>query len=188
MLIEKIRVNGPVRLVKQKSMILMSRIRGIFFRLVNVSGNSAPRLRVHEGVGCLSRELVIGRDVVIGAGCSFGGIGQIKLADNVVLNRNVHIDASLKIEIGTSTLVGPDCYFVDSNHVVFPGGPLQSANVESKPIIIGREVWFGRGVTVLPGVEIGEKSIVGAGSVVVCSIPARSVAVGVPAKVVKAIV
>ena len=57
----------------------------------------------------------------------------------------------------------------------------------AKPITIGKGVWFGGGVTVLPGVTVGDRSVIGAGSVVVKDIPADVVAVGNPCKVIKQI-
>ena len=57
----------------------------------------------------------------------------------------------------------------------------------AKPITIGNNVWFGGNVTVLGGVEIGDNTVIGAGSVVTKNIPAKSVAVGNPCKVIKAI-
>ena len=55
----------------------------------------------------------------------------------------------------------------------------------AKPVTIGNDVWIGGNVTVLPGVTIGDRAVIGAGSVVTEDIPADSVAVGAPAKVVK---
>jgi maltose O-acetyltransferase len=55
----------------------------------------------------------------------------------------------------------------------------------SKPVIIRDDVWLGMGVTVLKGVEIGERAVIGAGSLVTKSIPPDSLAVGTPAKVIK---
>ena len=52
-------------------------------------------------------------------------------------------------------------------------------------VIIGNNVWIGSGANILPGVSIGDNSIIGAGSVVIKDIPANSVAVGIPAKVIK---
>ena len=57
----------------------------------------------------------------------------------------------------------------------------------ARPITVGGSVWFGAGVTVLPGVTIGDDCVIGAGSVVVKDIPPHSVAVGNPCKVIKTI-
>ena len=52
-------------------------------------------------------------------------------------------------------------------------------------MVIGNNVWIGSGANILPGVSIGDNSIIGAGSIVIKDIPANSVAVGIPAKVIK---
>ena len=54
-------------------------------------------------------------------------------------------------------------------------------------MVLGRNVWLGANVTVLPGVTIGDDAVIGAGSVVTRDIPARSIAVGSPAHVVRTI-
>lgn len=57
----------------------------------------------------------------------------------------------------------------------------------SAPIVLGKNVWVGSNATILQGVTIGDNSVIGAGAVITKDVPADSVAVGVPAKVVKAI-
>ncbi|WP_298636688.1 acyltransferase [uncultured Thiobacillus sp.] len=182
MLFEKIKKNGLIRLIKIYSERVISRLRGLLFGMINTNPRFPKGLRVGRGVRSTVRFLNVGDNVTIGHLCSFGGLGSVKLADNVVLNRNVHIDASEYIEIGKNTLVGPDCYFVDSNHQMPQEGWLVSANVTSSAILVEKSVWFGRNVTVLAGLTIGEYSVIGASSVVTKPIPPRSVAKGVPAK------
>ena len=62
---------------------------------------------------------------------------------------------------------------------------VKERSLSSKSVIIKDNVWLGEHVSVLPGVTIGENSIIGANSVVTKSIPANSIAVGIPAKVIK---
>lgn len=182
MLLKKIRRNGLIRLIKIYSEIIISRLRGLLFGVINTSPIFPKGLRVSRGVKSTVRFLEVGDNVAIGPMCSFGGLGLVKLHNNVVLNRNVHLDASDKIEIGENTLVGPDCYLVDSNHLIRKGEALVSSEVTSAPIIIEDNVWIGRNVTLLAGCTVGKKSILAAGAVVTKSIPANSVAKGVPAK------
>ncbi|MEJ2750776.1 MAG: DapH/DapD/GlmU-related protein, partial [Anaerolineae bacterium] len=59
--------------------------------------------------------------------------------------------------------------------------------VRYKPIVIGEGVWIGSNVTILPGVTIGDRAVIGAGAVVNRDIPPRTIAVGVPARVIKTI-
>jgi hypothetical protein len=81
------------------------------------------------------------------------------------------------IEIGPHCRIGPDCVLCDTNHhPVHEGDAVRVA-----PIRLGRNVWLGRGVIVLPGVTIGDHAVVAAGSVVAADIPAREVWRGNPA-------
>ncbi|WP_343206255.1 DapH/DapD/GlmU-related protein [Arthrobacter yangruifuii] len=61
------------------------------------------------------------------------------------------------------------------------------ADLHPAPITIGRNVWLGSNVTVLPGISIGDDSVVAAGAVVTRDIPPRSLAVGAPAKVIRSL-
>ena len=87
---------------------------------------------------------------------------------------------------GKGVLAGPNCQFLTPTH---PLNPVDRKNLweGGLPITVEDNVWFGGGVTVLPGVTIGENSVIGAGAVVTRDIPANSVAVGNPAKVIKTI-
>ena len=88
------------------------------------------------------------------------------------------------IVFGDNVFVGPNCGFYTAEHpldVVKRRSGLEYA----KPITIGNDVWFGGGVQVLAGVTIGNNVVIGAGSVVSKDIPANSVAVGNPARVIK---
>lgn len=92
------------------------------------------------------------------------------------------LDCSL-IKFGDHVLVGPNCSFITVTHPVDPQGRLDGLEF-AKPITIGNNVWFGCNVTVLPGVTIGDGAVCGAGAVVSKDVPANTVVVGVPAKVV----
>lgn len=93
------------------------------------------------------------------------------------------LDCTL-ITFGDGVMVGPGCTFTTATHPVDPAQRL--AGVEyAKPIHVGSNVWFGADVTVLPGVTIGDGAVVGAGSVVTRDVPANTVVVGCPAKVIK---
>lgn len=88
------------------------------------------------------------------------------------------------ITIGRDVLIGPNCSLYTAIHPVEPG-PRRAKWESSEPITIEDNVWLGGSVVVCPGVTIGENSIVGAGAVVIRSIPANSVAVGNPARVIR---
>ncbi|MBP2478856.1 maltose O-acetyltransferase [Crossiella equi] len=88
------------------------------------------------------------------------------------------------ITIGEDVQIGTNVQLVTPVHPIDP--ELRRAKWESaKPITIGDNVWLGSGVLVLPGVTIGENTVVGGGSVVSRDLPANVVAVGTPARVIK---
>jgi acetyltransferase-like isoleucine patch superfamily enzyme len=109
------------------------------------------------------------------------GITRIEIGSGSYINRQTFIDAAARISIGPKCLVGPFCYITDHDHDL-DGAPGQ---LVSQPTHIEAECWLGAHVTVLKGVTIGTRSIIGAGSVVTKSIPPRSVAVGNPARVIR---
>ena len=88
------------------------------------------------------------------------------------------------IRFGDDVLVGPGCTFVTVNHALEPERRRQGV-MQCKSITVGNNVWFGAEVTVCPGVTIGDNCVIAAGSVVVKDIPANSVAVGNPCKVIR---
>lgn len=107
--------------------------------------------------------------------------GRLVIGERGYINYGVDINASLSIEIGRNVRIGPLCSIVDdAMHEVDP-----STGRTRAPIVIGANVWLGRGVMVLPGVTIGDNSVLGAGSVVTKDVPAGVLAAGVPARVVR---
>ena len=93
------------------------------------------------------------------------------------LNHNCYLMDCAEIRFGEDCYIGPDCGFYTAIHL---------AGLEKAlPIKIGNAVWLGGGVKILPGVTIGDGAVIGAGSVVTKDIPADSVAVGNPARVIK---
>lgn len=123
----------------------------------------------------------LSRGVVIHA---YGG--TVRLAENVFLGPYTVVYGHGGVTIADDTLVSMHCRILSSNHAI----PPRNVTVRSQPDVllptrIGRDVWLGAGVTVLGGVTIGDGCIVGAGAVVSRDLPAYSIAIGVPAKVVR---
>ena len=107
---------------------------------------------------------------------------NIKMGKEVFINTCCHFQDNGGIEIGDSALLGNNVTIVTLNHDI---APETRCNATPKPVKIGKKVWIGSNCTILPGVTIGDNSVIGAGSVVVKSIPANVIAVGNPAKVIK---
>lgn len=115
---------------------------------------------------------------------------QIVFGDNVCLNFDCHIGAINRIEIGDNVLIGSRVSIVDHNHGNSSADELQVAPIKRKlyskgPIVIHNNVWLCENVVVLPGVTIGQNTVVAANSVVTESLPENCIAAGIPAKVIK---
>lgn len=113
---------------------------------------------------------------------------KLTIGDNCKLGDNVHIVASGRVTIGDDCLLASHIFISDTNHgdgTEAPTTPPDSRPLSADPVSIGNCVWIGEGVAVLPGAKIGDGCIIGAHAVVKGEIPAYSVAVGAPAKVVK---
>jgi lipopolysaccharide O-acetyltransferase len=124
---------------------------------------------------------------------AFGDIkDQIVIGANVQVGDYVHIAAIESVQLGKDVLVASRVFISDHDHGSYIGNNVPHPSEKqilkkliSSPVKIGNNVWLGEGVCVLKGVEIGENSIVGAQSVVTKSIPKNSIAVGIPAKVIR---
>lgn len=111
--------------------------------------------------------------------------GSIKIGNDVVLSRGVHIVAFAGIVLEEGVMIGEYSSIRDANHQVITGSSVRHSGHLGKPVNIGRNAWIGRGVTILGGVTIGEGAVIGANAVVTKNIPAGAVAVGMPAQVIK---
>ena len=104
----------------------------------------------------------IGNNVFVNHGCSFLDLGGITIEDDV--------------------LIGPQVKLVTENH---PVDPSNRKSLDLKSIVVKKNAWIGAGAVILPGVTIGENSIVAAGAVVTQDVPSNTIVGGVPAKHIK---
>jgi galactoside O-acetyltransferase len=114
--------------------------------------------------------------------------GIIRIGENTSFNSNVHINSSVcgEILIGNNCLIGPNVVMRTAGHNFERADiPIRNQGHICKNILIEDDVWLGANVVVLGGVTIGKGCVIGAGSVVTKNIEAYSIAVGVPAKVIK---
>lgn len=110
------------------------------------------------------KNITIGKDVFINSGCHFQDQGGIVIGDGAFIGHNVVL----------ATI----------NHDL---DPKNNRKNHYAPITIGKNVWIGANATVLPGVSIGDWTVIGAGAVVTKDVPAKSVVGGVPARIIKMI-
>lgn len=116
--------------------------------------------------------------------CDYGY--NIEIGENFYSNHNLVILDAAKVTFGDNVFIAPNCGFYAAGHPV--NAAERNEGLEyAHPITIGNNVWIGGNVVVLPGVSIGDNTIIGAGSVVNKSIPANVIAVGNPCRVVKKI-
>ena len=108
----------------------------------------------------------------------------LHLGEAVFINYNAMMLDAADITIGAHTLIGPNCSLYTPQHPI--DYRLRRKTLESAhPIVIGEDCWLGGNVTVCPGVTIGDRTVVGAGSVVTKDIPSDCVAAGNPCKVIR---
>jgi len=111
---------------------------------------------------------------------------RLKLGNNVGISSYTQLNAAGGVEIGDDTLIGPGCMIWSVNHrFASLDSPIRCQGYEQAAVMIERNCWIAGHVVILPGVRIGEGSIVAAGSVVTGSCEPRSVLVGAPARVVR---
>lgn len=156
-----------------------------------------------------SRRFAKGRNLLIETGCkfvcpsqiNFNGTasmgernyfnadgGNIIIGNNVAFNIGVNLNSACggTIDIGADCLIGPGVLMRTADHVFSdPNNLIRKQGHDPKNIIIEDDCWLGANVVVLGGVRIGKGSVIGAGSIVTKNIPSMSIAVGVPAKVIK---
>lgn len=109
----------------------------------------------------------------------------IELGDNVGFNYGCYVNGFGGLKIDDRSLIGPYSMIHTANHETDVTKTIQEQGWVKEPVTIGKDCWIGMGVSILPGVTIGDKVIVGAGSVVPKDIPSYSIAVGNPCKVIK---
>jgi len=107
-----------------------------------------------------------------------------KIGKNVFINSCCHFQDNGGIEIGDKTMIGQNVTIVTLNHDI---NPETRINATPKSVKIGKNVWIGADCTILPGVTIGDNSVIGAGSVVTKDVADNVVVAGNPAKLIRGI-
>ncbi|HCN48829.1 MAG TPA: acetyltransferase [Chryseobacterium sp.] len=179
-------------LKKPKAMLLGKRVS--FFNVSKIKWGRFLRLGNDVYVSALGKQgIEFGDNVSIGAfsriivSTSFNNIGErIKIGNNVGIGEFAYLGGSGGLEIGDECIIGQylSCHPENHNYEDLHTS-IRHQGVSRKGIKIGKNCWIGSKVTILDGVEIGEGSILAAGSVVTKSFPCNSIIGGVPAKLLK---
>ncbi|MFR7589984.1 MAG: sugar O-acetyltransferase [Longibaculum sp.] len=141
-------------------------------------------LRRQEILQQLFHDSPKGLEIVQPFQCDYGY--HIHLGENVFINTTCYFMDCASITLGDYVFVGPSCGLYTASHP-FDKERRNAGLENAKPIVIESYVWLGANVTVLPGVTIGEGSVIAAGSVVSKDIPPYVIAGGVPCRVMKKI-
>lgn len=134
---------------------------------------------VHEIFGEVGEHVWLNSPLTVAVG------KYVSIGSGTYANMNLTLIDDWKITIGKNVLIGPNVTLCTTGHPIDPAH--RQDGMYSFPITIGDNVWLGGNVMVLPGVTIGENSVIGAGSVVTKDIPANVVAFGSPCKVYREI-
>lgn len=150
-------------LVELNSTADVERVRELWGDISGIPLDSSTTIQipVYINIGKFTR---IGKNVYINHLCSFLDMGTITIEDNV--------------------LVGPKVNLLTEEH---PLSPAERKALMVKPVVIKRGAWIGAAATILPGVTVGENSIVAAGAVVNKDVPDNTIVGGIPAKILKSI-
>lgn len=148
------------------------------FNRINPSATDEKERALREILGKCGTSPAIVQPFYCDYGCN------IEVGDCFFANFNLTILDEAKVIIGDHVFIGPNVGLYTPCHPTDPEE--RNRNIEwARPITIGNSVWIGGSVTILPGVTIGDNCTIGAGSVVIHDIPANSIAVGNPCKVIK---
>ncbi|MEI7624920.1 MAG: acyltransferase [Actinomycetota bacterium] len=118
-----------------------------------------------------------------------GANGRIRIGSGSFLNIAVMVASVELVEIGDNVMLANGCFVTDGSHRFDdPNMPVPWQGFTTKgPTRVGNNVWCGANVVITSGVTVGERSVIGANSVVTTDIPAFSIAAGAPARVLKTI-
>ena len=165
--------------------------RFLRLRLANPHVITRGMVYLDAGVEIYARRdhgrLILGRSVHIGRGTAIRcHEGTLRIGDHTVFGRRDTVNCYLNVEIGEAALFADNVYISDFDHRhERVDRPIKDQGIAKARVHVGDDVWLGVGTVVTRGVVIGAGTVVGANSVVTRDVPAYSVAVGAPARVVR---
>jgi len=131
--------------------------------------------------------LLFGRKVAVFGDFRVVHPHNVRIGSNCAINHDVFILGQCGIDIGDDVVLSTRVMLIDASLDPSTFGEPLKRKYNDAPICIGRGAWIGAGTIVLPGVTVGERSVVGAGSVVTRDVPPLSVVAGNPARLIRKI-
>ena len=200
---------GMHRLKTQLALWMLDAQAGLATRVLPKFANDPKHLKIELPRRIINPELIsLGDHVWLGPGCFITAVKEypspslrhpekhtevhrftprIRIGARVTSSGNLIVGAARQIDIGDDVLLAFNVTILDNMHgFENPYEPYKYQALQRiAPVEVGAGCWIGQNVVILPSVKIGEMSIIGANSVVTSDIPARSIAVGAPARVIK---
>ena len=171
-------IGDLVRETKLRHKVMGDHPGFVIARNVIILGYALQRLEAGKARVAGGTVLSFGDDVT--------GFGEIAIGENTWIGQynNLRASADAPVRVGGACLLSQFCTLVAANHHVDAAMPIiqQSLATEKRGIVLGDDVWLGAGVTVLPGVRIGQGAVVGANAVVTHDVPPYEIWGGVPAR------
>ena len=166
--------------------VILGRLRAQYHRLrgaaIDAKCNLGARVRIDRPKSVrIGTRATLEADVwlkVVDSGA------RLEIGEYSFIGRGTEFDVSHSVTVGQHVLLGPGVFITDHNHNFARGMRIDQQGCRSAPVIIEDDCWLGAKVVVLPGVTIHRGAVVGAGAVVTKDLPAYSISVGVPARVI----
>lgn len=163
--------------------------RKLFFFFYNIISSKLPDRKSIRPLKAFRNFIVRNFITSMGTNVNIGKRAEIGYGLSIGSNSGIGRDSIIQgdVTIGDGVMMGPECIIYTKNHefsdVTVP--MFRQGTSEVRPVIISDDVWIGARVTILPGVNIGTGSIIGAGSVVTKDVPEYAIVGGNPARVIK---
>lgn len=138
-------------------------IRGKYVMLKYKSGKG---IIVNKGCIFDIKKITFGSNIELATNIHIFGSGTLKIGNNTFIGNSTVICVDKFLEIGSDTMIAPNCYITDTNHGTRGNLLMRKQPLRTKDTLIGSNVWIGATCCILSGSSIGNGSVIGAGSVI----------------------
>ncbi len=164
-------IQNPLKALFKIHLLILRRFRGIWLSLLFRSGK---RLSVGKNYSFEILKISFGNNNIIGNNVRIFGKGILSLGDNILIGDNCVICVDDQITIQSDSMIAANCYLTDTNHSTRGSEPFRNQPLRTKKTFIGKNVWIGTNSNILAGSNIGENTVIGAGSTINSIIPKDS--------------